>query len=351
VIRINYINSAKIFKHSMVLPDKPITVEIHLCGTKICTNKCFYCSFSDKKQGTIMSKKDINYSLKFLKQLGVKGLVFSGGGEPLLSPDFANAIVLAKSYGMSVGVITNGTELKENINKIILENCTWIRVSFDAINKEQYKKIRGVDLFEKTKNNIKQLIKDKIKYESICTIGIQNVVNKYNYKTVKEFAEFCKTTFNGIDYVQIRPIETKIKEKPYNIVQERNIKKQLSEMKSKNTELDFTQIIISDKWGTVFSKDREFGFEKCYCFNVIGTVTSDCNFYLCCHTVDNPKYCFGNIKEMNTKKFFIERKKKIKLLGTTLGLNPNVCPISCRGSGTNRSIQGVLVKGEHDNFL
>jgi len=299
-----------------------------------------------KKKGTTMALADIKYNLRFLKDLGTKGLVLSGGGEPLLNPNFTDTLSVAKCYSLDIGVITNGTELNSKNRQTILTSCKWIRISLDAISETQYTKIRGVNTFEKVISNIKLLIKDKIKYESKCTIGVQMVVNKYNYRTIKEFVVGCATQLPGIDYVQIRPFETMINERPYSKPQENIITKQLKELHSNSFD-----VIISNKWDIVFSKDREFGFDKCHCARVIGTITDESQFYLCCHVVGNPNYCFGNTKAFGTKGFLENREKCISKLGNTLGLNPNVCPVACRGAGINRSIQGAVEKDSHDNFL
>ena len=351
----NYIKTDKIFKHGLVLPTNPVTVEMWLCGVGICTNNCYYCSMGKKNKGTIMNLTDIKYNLRFLKDLGTKGLILSGGGEPLLSPDFNAVLSTASVYGLDTGIITNGTELNSKNRQTILKNSKWVRISLDAIDEEQYTKIRGVNTFDKVINNIKLLVKDKIKYESKCTIGVQMVVNKYNYKTIKEFIAMCKTQLVGIDYIQVRPFETMLTEQSYSKPQENVIKKQLEEIKNKKVDVrrigSDIDLIISNKWDITFSKNREYGFDKCHCVRVVGVITDESLFYLCCHVVGNPNYCFGNTKAFGIKGFLENREKCIRKLGTTLGLDPNVCPVACRGAGINRSIQGVIEHDDHDNFL
>ena len=342
----NYIKTDKIFKHSLAIPSYPITVEMWLCGVGVCTNKCYYCSMGKKNKGTIMNLTDIKYNLKFLKDLGTKGLILSGGGEPLLNPNFKETINIANTFGLDTGIITNGTELNEDNRKVILKNSKWVRISLDAIDEEQYTKIRGVNTFNKVINNIQALIKEKNKFKSTCTIGVQMVVNKYNYKTIKDFVAMCNNKLPGIDYVQVRPFETMINENPYSKLQAKVIKIELTKLENNNFDL-----IISNKWDIVFSKEREFGFNKCHCARIVGVITDKSLFYLCCHVVGNSNYCFGDTKSFSIKGFLENREKCIAKLGKTQGFNSGVCPVACRGAGINRSIQGVIEHDDHDNYL
>jgi hypothetical protein len=64
---------------------------------------------------------------------GTKAIEFSGGGEPLLWPNFSDGVLYAKNQGLKVSLITNGLALQD-IPKGTLEEIAWIRVSLQSID-------------------------------------------------------------------------------------------------------------------------------------------------------------------------------------------------------------------------
>ena len=81
--------------------DHPFTIYIE--QTKFCNFKCYYCMHAthDNPQGTFaqngheMQHMDFKLYQKLIKELGelgIKRIVFSGLGEPLMNPDFAKFV-------------------------------------------------------------------------------------------------------------------------------------------------------------------------------------------------------------------------------------------------------------------
>ncbi|HPG30596.1 MAG TPA: radical SAM protein, partial [bacterium] len=113
----------------------PISVELSL--TNICNQNCVWCSdyeLRNRLPGVL--KKEIVFKLiDDLKSGGTKGITIEGGGEPTLHPDFCEIVEYIVKSGMSVGMITNGTNL--NYGNLI-DKFEWIRVSLDASDREEY---------------------------------------------------------------------------------------------------------------------------------------------------------------------------------------------------------------------
>jgi MoaA/NifB/PqqE/SkfB family radical SAM enzyme len=159
-------SSDKILKHldhvNAWLKDKnpaPITVELDL--TNICNHRCPECSgwyFQNRNQASL----PLNLAEDIVRQLAkakVRGLIFTGGGEPLCYPDITRIVKLAHRLGLDIGFITNGSLLNEKIGKVLLSCCTWLRFSLDAACPATFKKIHGLDedAFRKVINNIRSL--------------------------------------------------------------------------------------------------------------------------------------------------------------------------------------------------
>lgn len=346
-----YISSDKVFYHleELVAWKKdgqvnPVTIEIH--PSNACNNSCFYCCMDKVKDQKIMSKEEIAYAINYTKNLRAKGIIFSGGGEPTIAPCFEDALYFAKDLGLDIGVITNGINLTNSKRKTILEKATWVRISLDAMDPETYKKIRGTDFWETVVSNLHKLLEERKYFHRKPTIGLQIVVNKYNYTKIREICRAMNHKFTDIDYIQVRPIEMKVNEDPYSLDELKEIEPQLKQIKANK------KVIVSDKWDLFFKNHkREFGYGACHCAEFIGVIDAYSNFYLCCHTVKNQDYKYCNIKEVDSSTFFSRRQDHLRKLGKTKGFNPLVCPLACRGSNINRVLQGLVNENEHKNFL
>ena len=344
-----FITPDKIFAHPEELykwyTDKnvnPITFEVHL--TERCNNKCFYCNY--KKSSKDMSIDDFKKVVGKLSKVGVKAVILSGGGEPTLHKNVVDAINVIDSFGMDSAIISNLVLFNEKLYRTILEKCTWCRISFDSSSPEIYKKIRGTEGFGDVIKNIKLLTGYKKKMGSKTTLGLQVVVNKFNmddiYKEIKLSSEL------GVDYVQVRPVETMPKEKiPYSKNQYDHIMKQVQ--RGMRFERKNFKIICSNKWDTInpYNKMRRHDFNFCHAYLLIGAIDVNGDSYVCCHQIEdkNKALCYGNLIKEPVNKVMSRRKKVISKLDLSR------CYLECRASNINRCLERLKRPSEHINFL
>ena len=319
-----YIANNKIFAHDF-RKENPISVDLFL--SDMCNNNCYYCG-SNKDNKSMMSKETIKKSIEYIKNIRAKSITLNGGGEPTMSPHFKYAVELAKENHLEVGLITNGVLPIENIN-----DFTWIRFSLDANSPEMYKQIRGADKFDQVVDNIKHTIDNK----KDTTVGVQIVVNKYNWTSLITTMHDLNELFPDIDYINIRPIESI--EEPYDSNQLYVITTQLDKYFTND------KVIISDKWSIINEKNH--GFDYCHFANHAGVIDVHGDYYLCCHHVGNHTYKYCNINDETS--FYHSREKVIEKLENN-GFNPAICPIGCRGTAVNMVLESVG-KMKHKNFL
>jgi len=164
--------------YSINTPIKPInnilpSVNWHI--TKKCNFDCKYC-FAGFKDVKGMLPKEIALEIpRQLKDLGVEKLNFAGG-EPMLYPHLMEVLKEAKSCGLTVSMVSNGSLLDpDNISEI---SCylDWIGLSLDSCNEDIQNKLgRGPQ--NHVSNTVKkaQLIK-----EHEIGLKINTVVTKLN---------------------------------------------------------------------------------------------------------------------------------------------------------------------------
>ena len=84
-------------------------ISTHISPTSHCNLSCSYCSVAKRNRHYQIKLPVIqDYVLK-LKTRGLKAVILTGGGEPLLYPRFNELVWWLKEEGLKVALITNGT--------------------------------------------------------------------------------------------------------------------------------------------------------------------------------------------------------------------------------------------------
>ena len=175
-IKPNYDTKRK--KLAEVIPlAAPFTVYIE--QTKYCNFKCFYCIHSTRDEadgefralGHRMQHMDEGFYEKIIRELkefpqdGIKRIVFSGLGEPLMNPrlpDYVRMVVEAGIAGR-VEIITNGLLLTpEKSRALVAAGITNINISVQGLDAAGYEETCGIRIdFERYLENLKYLYEHK----------------------------------------------------------------------------------------------------------------------------------------------------------------------------------------------
>ena len=139
----------------------PVTVEVD--PVAFCNHYCFWC--------VDPSHRPVTASRTFLWRLldelagftvngfGVKGIVFKGGGEPTLHPDFPELVHQARTLGFEVGVVTNGSRLLEpGLAEALAQWASYVRVSIDGPTAETHRRIHGSQDYDEIVAGVRRLV-------------------------------------------------------------------------------------------------------------------------------------------------------------------------------------------------
>jgi len=96
--------------------------------TNRCNLACEFCSCGERDNGQELSFMDACGIMNDLAGLGCKGLTITGGGEPLMHPDFEGFVDYVHLLDIRMGLVTNGL-LLQDIDSLQLGKLTWCRVS------------------------------------------------------------------------------------------------------------------------------------------------------------------------------------------------------------------------------
>lgn len=175
-IKPNYDTKRK--KLAEVIPlAAPFTVYIE--QTKYCNFKCFYCIHSTRDEadgefralGHRMQHMDEVFFEKIIRELkefpqdGIKRIVFSGLGEPLMNPHLPDYVRMVVEAGIAgrVEIITNGLLLTpEKSRALVAAGITNINISVQGLDAAGYEKTCGIRIdFERYLENLKYLYEHK----------------------------------------------------------------------------------------------------------------------------------------------------------------------------------------------
>lgn len=177
---------------------KPITADVFL--TNYCNNKCPYCTYGrwelDACAYAMKYEEFIVYAERLL-ELGVEGIILTGGGEPTINPDFRKITGWLEEKGIHYGVNTNF-----NVPTYIKPD--YLKVSLDGWDEESYEKRRGARAYEKVRDNIARYASWKKINSPWTSLGIQMVAESAN-----DVTRFWMANRDlPVDYMVFRPVES-----------------------------------------------------------------------------------------------------------------------------------------------
>lgn len=175
-------------------------VILELDPTNRCQNNCYFCMFSQLRENVPVDL-DLGLYERLLGELkGLKSIVFTGGGEPLLHPRFLDMVTMAKEKNIELGLVTNGILLDEVLPQ--LDDFTFVRISLNAATRDTYKLVHGGDYFSIVCESVRRLVAAKRKH---TIVGLSFVVCERNEDEVVEAERMAKDL--GVDYIQFKPDE------------------------------------------------------------------------------------------------------------------------------------------------
>jgi len=346
----SYLARNKIFAHPERLAEwiktgisKPITAEID--PSNRCNHYCPKCSGNRTDENAELSLDDMLYIVGEVSEF-LKGLVFTGGGEPLINQGTPEVINYAKSSGIDVGLITNGSLFDRVDREQILSDCSWIRISIDGLYPKHYAVRSGTKEKEyfRVWDNVKLLTKTRSETGSECVIGIAYLTEDENEDQLMGFALRGKEA--GADYVEFRPFHHS----------ETNLLSRIEECKSLNSG-NFEVIVPEEKY-----RKEKFDYRRAFADEFRFVIAADGKLYPCCYTRGLEGFSFGNILEDNFEDIW-ESEKRRKMAENKL--KNKICPSMCYEDPQNQSlweiynpqnqslweIYNTKKEGKHLNFI
>ena len=151
-----------------------VTIEV----TDKCNLKCKHCYLeASPEKFEMLRLEDFKKILSKLEKNMVVNVEFTGG-ELFVNPDAYEILKLAYPKFTIVGILTNGTILREDVLNLLIQNKekTVVNVSLDSVNSEIHDRFRGIPgAFEKTCTNIRRMTEKGISVRIASSIFKENM--------------------------------------------------------------------------------------------------------------------------------------------------------------------------------
>jgi len=323
----------------------PITVEIDM--TNVCNHRCPECvvSYWQRRDNSSLSKEFAQSIIDQLSDAGARGLIFTGGGEPLCNPHTPDMVERARQRGLDVGFITNGELFDKYSATKILLNCVWVRVSLDAASPEKFLLTHGKPekSFRKVLNNLRMLVELKKELKSNCTVGVGYLTCKHTIDDLEEAVLLCKDL--GVDYLQFRPMQI---HRGGNFEYDwDDVSGEIEDLVAKYSGNGFDLLYSKHKYDMMRRKDYGRSYKKCYGHQFATVVAANGKMYLCCHLRGYEKYCIGDLTQYSFKEVWNSDHRR----NVYENIDFRDCIPLCRCNTFNQVLWNITRPTVHVNFL
>jgi MoaA/NifB/PqqE/SkfB family radical SAM enzyme len=311
----------------------PVTLEVDL--TNACNHRCSFCFYADNLNRKIVNGKSVpppKLEVETIKntvleasKLGVKGISFSGGGEPLAHPEFFNVLKFTNESDIDCGLITNGSLIFKNVDALA-SNLQWIRVSMAGGDKESYEAVQGLDHFDRVITNISLLRAAS----STLNIGVRILVTPQNLSSLNNFSKIIKDM--DLDYLQLVPDQyTDDGGKFWNAIDTQETFNNVGKaLKGNKTRLLTT---------TFLETQTDLNYPKtCYAHFFQTVITAEGDLIFCKNARGVNKYILGNINQNTLAEIWNSQKT----LDIEKDIKPSNCGLFCRCMALNNSMESIM---------
>lgn len=322
----NVYSTMKIFSHPDVVEkinkkERVAPLLIQLMWQNLCNHDCEFCSYrrSGNKNNELFNDRQFISREKMLeilencKEIGVKAIEITGGGEPSIYPYFEEGVRKMVEYGIDIGIVSNGSMFKEDWMKIMSPNLLWARISVDSGRKEDYMRIRKVG--ERHWDRAWKAVSNLRKHGSHpeFTLGVGYVVTWDNYLGIKEGVRLAKE--NGAHNVRISAAFTEKFLDYYSLGKvgqsTSDVIKRASEDANEAIQLyqdeNFKVFnLFDERIDNMVEAKQDYDF--CMSKEVVCVIGGDSKVYTCCSLAFNPRGLVGDIKDISFKDLWYSEK-------------------------------------------
>ena len=277
----------------------PVVYEVSLSGN--CNCACQYCCCQNFHSGSQLTRGQIERIVNEIAANHGEAVTLTGGGEPMMNPEFSYCIDKLSERHISVGVITNGLLLNDTNIESVARHASFFRISLDTADEKLYQSMRGAPL-DRTllAGRLGKLVRKRDVYGTELLLGAQIVYCSQPDIDIERTILFCKNC--GLDFLQIRPVDNVTGQSfvpQYKFYQSKRLF--LDEMREKHSTDRFSVKIKKNKFEEYDTGSVGKEYPCCLGGNFTAAIGHDMQVYYCCANIGNPALGIG---DLNTESLF-----------------------------------------------
>lgn len=349
----------KVFKHLDRLSgwergEKPAPVTVEWDLSNRCTLGCQDCHFAHthvrgpwatkprmlpmafEGTGDLADIHTVKRGLKQMAKAGVKGIVWSGGGEPTTHPEWVEAVEFAKFLGLKQGMYTLGGLLTAGKAWTLAACAEWVVVSLDCVSAEDYSAEKGVSAsrFQAACEGIAMLSAAKQ-----TTVGVSFLLHAGNWKKAPDMRALALSL--GATYVTFRPVIRTQADSPSVCTDDRSWVTEAKPLLEYLSELADVEIDVHR-----FEEYRDWqthGYSACHGIKLNAVVTPDGRVWLCPQRRGVANSLIGDLSKESFSDLWARHPGQWTEFSG--------CRVMCRLHPVNQSLAAVYAPQRHEAFI
>lgn len=309
----------------------PHFVDFHT--SNICNQNCKGCAYSGGLDGTWMDEESHFYAvLKFI-QNGVDAFDFAGGGEPTLIPYLPRLFRTISENDAHFALITNGTNLTDELIDAIVHGATYCRISLEASSEKQYQAYKNSGAWSTVMDGIMRLCSARRRIGAKLEISLKFSVGKSlrgedHYRNMFVLAESL-----GVDRISMKCLRHEPEELSFSDRYQEWAT--FMKMSPRTTKYKIVSSLIPN---------REQDIPQCW-LNPLHTVMDHLgNLYICCYYYFRENdFLIGNILSQNFEDIWFSdlHRKKIQ------NINRMSCyKVDCKFFAHHKAVDEMMQRGQ-----
>lgn len=328
----------------------PVTAEF--VQTLNCNYRCVQCAYMKTKQEKgswlrnvpaspelHMTEGVMKTTLDKLAEGGVRNILFTGGGEPLMHPLAIQAMEHAKRNGNVVALYTNGRLLtKRKISRILELDPLFVRISVYGGNQKtvaSYTQTTDPNSFKIVIRNIEAMAEEKERVGSKMKLGLSYLIHPITSGSIDEFADTILRMkhMDQIDYIRFTPAVDYSNGRQHDQRYMEEIFQNIGENVAKRFE--GTPIKLKLYYHRLQDLNKRKSYTHCRASGWFVEVDPAGDLFLCCETHFKPEYRIGDLKTQSLDEIWSGNLRK-SIIARVNDSNCHACPTLCKPNELNK---------------
>lgn len=205
ISQMNPLKALSLNRYTQGEPDKlmPYACEIH--PTSACQLQCPCCSYENRNSTADSLSDDAMHKMhRFVRDNGVKSIIYSGGGDPLAwKGDFERYLLF--DDGSFKTIATNGIGMKKILNPACVKRLNIVQMSIRGHDRTSFSAASctsNPSVFDMVDDNTRTLFSLRSKHNKGLQLTAKITINKANHRFLREMFGYCDSM--GFDMIVVK---------------------------------------------------------------------------------------------------------------------------------------------------